>query len=298
MPRWLRWLGYGLGAVAVLLLLAVAALYAATSSDLGRTYTFPDAPVRAADDSASLARGQHLVEAIGKCQECHGDDFGGKMIADDAMFGRLAAANITTGRGGIQGYTDAEFERAIRHGVGRDGRPLVFMPAESFAVLSDADLAAIIGYLRTLAPVDREMPATRVGPIARALYLGGNFPLLPVELVDHDARPTAPAPGVTVEYGEYLATIGGCRACHGSDLAGTGEPDAPDITSSRLGAWTEADFFRALRQGRRPDGTIVDPNKMPWVRSGRMTDEEVRATWMYMRSWPRAAQPSSPASHR
>ncbi|MBA2458804.1 MAG: hypothetical protein H0V43_07615 [Gemmatimonadales bacterium] len=36
-----------------------------------------------------------------------------------------------------------------------------------------------------------------------------------------------------------------------------------------------------MRQGRRPDGTIVDPNKMPWVRSGKMTDEEMRATWMY-----------------
>lgn len=284
MPRWLRWLGYGLGAVAALLVLAIAALYAYTSTRIGRTYRVPETSVRAATDSASLARGRHLVDAITKCQECHGDDFGGKVMADSRMFGRLVASNLTTGRGGLQGYTDADFERGIRHGVGRDGRALIFMPAEAFAPLSDADLAAIIGYVRTMPPVDREVPGPRVGPIARALYLGGKFPLLPAELVDHDARPAAPEPGVTLEYGGYLATIGGCRSCHGSDLAGTGDPSAPDITPARLGGWNEADFFRAMREGRRPDGTIIAPEKMPWVRSGRMTDDEMRATWMYVSS--------------
>ncbi len=284
MPRWFRWLGYGLGAVIVLLLLAVAGVYAVTSSRIGRTYDIPDSPVRAATDSVALARGKHLVDAIGKCQECHGDDFGGKVMVDSRMFGRLAASNITSGQGGIEGYADADFERAIRHGVGRDGRPLIFMPSEAFAVLSDADLAAVIGYLRAVSPVDRQVPQPRVGPIARALYLGGNFPLLPVEIVDHEARPPAPEPGVTMAYGEYLATVGGCRSCHGSDLAGTGDPSAPDITRTRLGSWTKEDFFRALRQGRRPDGTIIDPAKMPWVRSGRMTDDEMNATWMYVSS--------------
>ena len=130
------------------------------------------------------------------------------------------------------------------------------------------------------------MPAARVGPVARALYLGGNFPLLPVTLIDH--RRTAPSrrPGVTVEYGEYLATIGGCRAATGSALAGDANPDAPDITVGRIGSWTEQDFFRSLRQGIRPDGSVIDPEKMPWVRSGQMTDEEIRAVWMYIRSLP------------
>lgn len=291
MPRWLRLVGYGLGAVLVLLVLAVAGVYATTSSHLSRTYRVPDWSGRAATDSAALARGRHLVEAIGKCRECHGDDLGGKVIADDPMFGRLAGPNLTAGKGGIPDYSDADYERAIRHGVGRGGRALVFMPAEAFAVLSDTDLAAMIGYLRTVPAVDREAPPPRVGPLARALYLGGNFPLLPVELVDRAARPEPPAPGVSVAYGEYLATAGGCRGCHGMDLAGTGDPSAPDITRARLAAWTEADFFRALREGRRPDGSVIDPAKMPWVRSGLMTDDEMKATWMYIRS----LGPSSPS---
>jgi len=287
-PRWLRWIGRAVASLVLLVVLAVAALYAITTRDIGRIYDFPDSPVRAATDSASLARGRHLVEAIAKCQECHDADMGGKLWVDEPAFGRLAGTNLTGGRGGIDDCTDADLERALRRGVGRDRRPLIFMPAEAFAALSDEDLAAIIGYLRTLAPVDREMPEPKVGPVARALYLRGNFPLLPVTMIDHQGGPSAPVAGVTAAYGEYLATIGGCRSCHGLALAGDANPDAPDITVGRIGGWTEEDFVRSLRQGKRPDGSVIDPGKMPWVRSGQMTDDEIRAVWMYLRSLPAA----------
>jgi mono/diheme cytochrome c family protein len=205
---------------------------------------------------------------------------------DEPAFGRLAGSNLTGGRGGVGAYSDADFERALRHGVGPDRRPLIFMPSEAFASLSDQDLAAILGYLRTLPPVDRELPAPKVGPVARALYLGGNLPLLPVRLIEHEASRSTPVPGVTVEYGKYLATIGGCRSCHGLALAGDANPDAPDITVGRIGGWTEEEFYRSIRQGKRPDGSVIDPEKMPWVRSGQMTDEEMQAVWTYMRSVP------------
>jgi mono/diheme cytochrome c family protein len=285
-PRWLRWTGRAAAGLVLLVVLAVAALYAVTTRDIDRTYEFPDSPVRAATDSASVVRGRHLVEAIAKCQECHAADMGGELWVDEPAFGRLAGANLTGGRGGIGDLTDADLERALRRGVGRDRRPLIFMPAEAFAALSDEDLAATIGYLRTLPPVDREMPEPKVGPVARALYLGGNFPLLPVTMINHEARRSTPVAGVTADYGEYLATIGGCRSCHGLALAGDANPDAPDITVGRIGGWTEEDFFRSLRQGKRPDGSVIDPEKMPWVRSGQMTDDEMRAVWMYMRSLP------------
>ena len=284
MPRWLRWIGFALLGLVTVLALALVVVYLVSSSHLNRTYRFPDAGVAAATDSVALARGQRLAEIIGKCPICHGADYGGQVVADNTAFGRLWAGNLTAGKGGIGDYTDADLERAIRQGVRRTGHPLVFMPAEAYGVMSDRDLAALIGYLRSLPPVDREIPAPRVGPLARTLYLIGNFPLLPVEVVDHTApRPIVEA-GVTVEYGRYLATVGGCRSCHGMALKGDANPDAPAIDRERLHAWTEADFFRALREGRRPDGTVLDPEKMPWVRSGRMTDDEIRAVWRYLRS--------------
>ena len=288
MPRWLRWTGRLLAGLVLLIVLAVVAVYVVSSLAIRRTYNFADSAVSAATDAASLAWGRHLVEAVAKCQDCHEGDLGGKMMIDDAAFARLATANLTAGRGGLAGYTDADFERAIRHGVGRDGRPLIFMPSDAYGMLTDEDLAAMLGYLRTFPPVDREHPDPGVGPVARVLYLTGKFPLLPVEITQQDAPRAPRKPGVTVEYGEYLATIGGCRSCHGQQLAGDANPDAPDITVGRLAAWKEEDFFRALREGKRPDGSVLDPSKMPWVRSGLMTDDEVRAVWTYMRSLPAA----------
>jgi cytochrome c553 len=289
LPRWLRRTGRLLFGLLLLVVVAVIAVYVASSLAIRRTYHFPDSSVRAATDSASLAWGRHLVEAVGKCQDCHDGDLGGKVMVDEPAFGRLAATNLTRGRGGIGEYTDADLERAIRHGVGRDGQPLVFMPAEAFAPMTDDDLAALIGYLGTFPPVDRQHPEPRIGPVARALYLLGNFPLLPVEMIAHDATRHPQTPSVTVEYGEYLASIGGCRSCHGQRLAGDANPDAPDITVGRLASWTEKDFFKALREGVRPDGTALDPEKMPWVRSGLMTDDEIRAVWTYLRSLPAGA---------
>jgi cytochrome c553 len=287
-PRWLRWTGRLLAGLVLLIVLALAIVYAISSLALRKTYSFPDSAVRAATDSASLAWGRHLMEAVTKCQDCHEGDLGGKMMLDDPAFARLAAANLTAGRGGISEFTDADLARAIRHGVGRDGRPLVFMPSDAYGVLTDEDLAALLGYLRTFPPVDREHPEPRIGPVARILYLTGKFPLLPVEITPHDATRTVRQPGVSVQYGQYLATIGGCRSCHGQQLAGDANPDAPDITVGRLAAWTEEDFFRALREGRRPDRSAIDPVKMPWVRSGLMTDDEIRAVWTYLRSLPAA----------
>jgi cytochrome c553 len=287
-PRWLRWTGRLLAGLLLLIVVAVATVYVVSSLAIRKTYRFPDSAVRAATDSASLAWGRHLMEAVSKCQECHDGDLGGKMMIDDPAFARLATANLTGGRGGIAEYTDADLERAIRHGVGRDGRPLIFMPSDASGALTDEDLAALLGYLRTFKPVHREHPDPRVGPVARALYLTGKFPLLPVEMTQHDTPRKSRQPGVTVQYGQYLATIGGCRSCHGQQLAGDANPDAPNITVGQLATWKEEDFFRALREGRRPDGSGIDPIKMPWVRSGLMTDDEIRAVWTYMRSLPAA----------
>ncbi len=179
MPQWLRWIGRAIAALVLLVVIVVAAVYAITTRHIRQTYEFPQSAVRAAADSVSLARGRHLVEAIGKCQQCHGADMGGELWVDEPAFARLAGSNLTGGRGGIGDWTDADLERALRHGVGADRRPLIFMPSEAFAPLTDGDLAALLGYLRTLPPVDRDLPEPKVGPVARALYLKGSFPLLP-----------------------------------------------------------------------------------------------------------------------
>ena len=95
-------------------------------------------------DAASIERGRHLVRTYSLCQECHGDKLEGEVMEDDPVFGRVVASNLTSGKGGIGGrYTDVDFVRAIRHGVGDDGKGLVIMPSNYFTKMGDNDLGAL-----------------------------------------------------------------------------------------------------------------------------------------------------------
>ena len=296
MRKWLRRLGYAAGGLVGLVVLAAITVYAASEVRIRRTYSIPGQALAIRSDPATVARGRHMAVAVGKCVDCHGPDLAGKLFFDAPPVGVLYASNLTRGRGGALGrYTDPQLERAIRSGVGADGHALKAMPAEDFHDMSDGDVAALIAYLRTLPPVNKEQPAPRVGILGRLLYLKGDLPLLPVEAIDLTRPRPDPAPGATVEYGRYLATVGGCRGCHNASVSGGHVPGTPPEfpaaqnltpdTVSGIGRWSEADFTRALRQGRRPDGTQLN-EAMPWKLAGQMTDEEIHAVWLYLRSVP------------
>ena len=292
MRKWLKRAGIGVGLVAGLVVLMVVGIYGFSSTGFRRTYEVADGVLPIPTDSASIAWGEHLAIAIGKCVECHGPDLAGvKMIEDPAM-GTLASSNLTSGKGGIGAtYTDADFVRALRHGVRPDGTPLLLMPSQEYTYMTDEDLAALIAYIRSRPPVDKEKLATKVGPVARALYLTKAMPLVPAEIIDHSitTRP-AIARGVTREYGEYLVRVG-CEGCHGKDLSGgtvngpPGTPPSRNITPAAIGSWTLEDFKRALREGTRPDGTKISP-AMPFVYTAQMTDDEIAAVWEYVKSVP------------
>lgn len=291
MKRALKWVGYVVGFLVVLLIVAVGVVYAVTSGRFGKSYPTAVEPVAVPTDSASVARGKHLVEAIGKCQACHGDNYTGTKMFDDPAFAQLTSANLTTGPGGIAGYTDADYVRAIRHGVGRDGKSLFFMPSEAFYYFNDADLGAIIAYLKTIPAAASTIPRKHsAGPIGRMVSLVAPLPLVSAQFVpQNQPRPADVPAGVTKEYGAYLAKVGGCTSCHGESLSGGNKIDnvlALNLTpGGDLGSWSEADFTKAIRQGTRPDGRILSA-AMPWPYAKNMTDEEIGAVWMYLHSLP------------
>lgn len=290
MKKVLKWVGIVLGG---LILLVVGTVYISSEVRLNRTYKIKKARLTVPADDLSIERGRHLVTAVAKCVDCHGEDLGGHVILDEPVIGTIAGPNLTRGKGGRAALlTDEDYVRAIRHGVGRDGKPLPAMPTEGWH-FDDDELGAIIAYVKSVPPVDRESNQNTFGPLLRALMLLGQVELT-AEEVDHEAvRKPSPAPGVTLEYGKHMALTGGCMGCHGPTLTGGPIPGAPpdwpaarNLTpdnASGIGSWTEEDFFNALRTGKRPDGAAIRM-PMPVQATARMTDTEIKALWLYLRS--------------
>lgn len=261
-----------------------------------RVFDIPAVNLTIPADKAALARGQHLVEVIGGCPECHAYSLKGDPIFLNApLIGQIPAANLTpheTGVGSV--YTVADWERAIRHGVGRDGRALIGVSSGALQHLSDADVAAIIAYLQTLPPGQREIPPRQLGLLARPFILISLLlpeeenDIMPALLIDHNAsHPPASEPGITVEYGRYLVLLT-CVECHKADLGGGSEPgEGMNITTGgNLGRWTEAEFIWAIKTGRTPEGNSLNVTYMPQDRLRRLTEDELKAIWLYIQSIP------------
>jgi mono/diheme cytochrome c family protein len=289
----MRFLKRALTAVTLILLVAFGAAYGFAQRELGRSYSVARNPVATPTDSATLARGEHLATAIGKCGDCHGDDFGGSVIVDDGALGRVAAPNLTRGRGGVgRTRSDADFAAAIRHGVGSEGQPLLIMPSQDYTFISEADLRALIAYLRSRPDVDRELPTRRLGPVGLALVASKKLPLAAAVIDHQQSQPDSVVPGPTAEYGRYLANVGGCTGCHNPSLSGgeivgapPGSPLAANLTPGGR-TWTLELFRTTLRTGQRPGGGDALNDFMPIRYTKLMTDEEIEAVWRYVVSVP------------
>lgn len=294
MNKWLKRFGIAFGGIVALVVLALLVVFGLSERRIRKQYDVQPAPLSVRTDAATVAEGKRLASIRG-CTDCHTESLGGKVFIDAMPVFRLVASNLTRGKGGIGAtYRDVDFVRAIRHGVKPNGRPVLFMPSHEFNPMTDEDVGALIAYIRSVPAVDSEFPRNSVGPVGRALFLAGQIPLLPAELIDHAAERERPVPkGPTAEYGAYLAT--GCAGCHGPGYSGGKIPGAPpeipevaNITpdsATGIGTWTEADFVRALREGRRPNGDTLN-SFMPWRATRQMTDEEIRALWLFLRSQP------------
>ena len=293
MRRILKYLLYTLGVLVMLVLLGAGGIFLTTNRALAAKQPLPAHGFEAPSDAASIARGEHLVRALVKCVDCHGEDLGGALMVDDPAIGTLWAPNLTRGKGGLPGdHSDVAYERAIRHGLRMDGGRLLVMPSEEYQRVSDEDLGAVIAYVKSVAPVDREIPLPRLGPLARVLYVAGQFPLFGYDKVTH-AEEVVPsvAADTTVAYGKYIGDIG-CAGCHGAGYGGGKIPGTPpewpataNLTPSGIGHYTYDGFVNALRTGKRPDGSAINP-MMPIQTTKLMTDVELKATWNYLRSLP------------
>lgn len=265
---------------------------------------------------ARLERGRYLVTAVSGCFVCHGElDWqtpGFPVQAGTEGSGRVwnreglpfvTAPNITPdSETGAGAWTDDMLARAIREGIGHDGRTLFpLMPYAQYRLMSDEDLASIVVYLRTLPPVKRALPQTTVPfPVNRLIQA------LPQPVTAHISDPDRRN---AVAYGDYLTRLGACRDCHtpvdaqnqpiaalefsgGFVLTGPyGQVASRNLTPSPSGIpYYDADLFiEAMRTGRVKARTIHDA--MPWLVYGRQTDEDLRAIFAFL-------QTVKPVTHR
>lgn len=294
MKSFFRWFGIGLGILAGMVGLAAIGVYVASEARLNQTYTIATESVPLPSDAEALERGEHLVKVVGACVACHGENLGGDLVFDAPIIGTVYAPNLTTGTGGRGAmFTDADWVRAIRHGVRADGRAAWVMPSNAYYHFSEADLGAIIAYIKRQPAVNNETPAPRIGPVGRMLMVLGQLNIFAAERIDHTGpRPAAPAEGVTVEYGQYLVQSIGCNDCHGVDLSGGAvpgsapeDPPAPNLTpGGELAGWTEADFVTLLRRLTTPTGRKLTGDMPPEY--GDLTNDEISAIWLYLQSLP------------
>jgi mono/diheme cytochrome c family protein len=275
----LKWAGIVVGALVVILLIGGFVASRVGAANIAEVHDVPVATLTIPTDSAALARGAHLAGIYG-CQDCHGADLSGQVMADEGP-ARIVASNLTPA--GIGGeYEPEDWDRAIRHGVGIDGTALFVMPSGAYHSVSDTEAADLIAYLEALPPVENDLPPMEYTLLGRLLAAG---PLDLSKGVYPDPTPTSsPAPGATVEYGEYLAR-GMCAYCHGEGLVGKeadqpGAPPAPNLVAS--GQWTPEEFHQALTTGITPTGHEMNPEFMPWTATAKMTHDEREGLRLYL----------------
>lgn len=309
-----------LGIIVLLAVVSCGGYVGYVSATWDKDYSAVEKPaLKASSDPEVIKRGEYIAHSVAHCSICHvpHDVTVARKLGEHppmvggyewkmGPMGTLYSRNITPDPAtGIGNWTDEELARAIRSGVGRDGKALVFM---SMAVpeLSDEDLLAVISYLRSTPPVVRQNKPHDLGLMLKwlATKVGPDFRknnIKPAKYVPQSEEPT-------VARGEYLARgPASCVSCHtgfdmmemkvvGPDFAGNdqAEPDpenegmefvmpnlTPDPETGHMAKWDEDQFVSRFRAGR-----VVASSKMPWEAYREMTDADLRSLYRFFKTLP------------
>lgn len=244
------------------------------------------------------------VFAAGDCAVCHTAEGGLLNAGGRAMetpFGTVYSTNLTPDpETGLGNWSFAAFERAMRHGISRDGKNLYpAFPYTAFARIDDRDMYALYAYLQTLPPVQQETPRTAMlAPVnLRAVNAAWN-------IMFHDPKPLEndPAQSEAWNRGRYLVEgAGHCSACHsprnlmGAEKTGASAYAgafidgwwAPALAGTAAGerGWTEKNLFTYLRTGHAPGIASASGPMGEVVHSLQdVGDADVRAMATYLAS--------------
>jgi mono/diheme cytochrome c family protein len=295
---------------ALLVAFVAGAAFTAIEVRSRRTFVAPYPSITATADPRTVEQGRYLVYGAAACAHCHVPRDQWNVLDKREIplsgnhvfrlpFGEVYAPNLTPDpETGIGRRTDGELARILRYGVRADGRAA--FPLMAYHEMSDEDLTAIVSFLRAQPPVRLAVPGHRL------TLLGKTLMAFAIEPVGPSSTPPAASPrGPSVERGEYLATrVSSCVECHtnrdprngqfvgprfgGGQLMDLADPTKiavpPNLTphpTSTIGVWSEDVFVGRFRIGETLVGT-----PMPWGAYARMTDDDLRSIYRYLRTLP------------
>ena len=279
MAKALRWAAYTFASVFGLILIAVAAVWLVSSAKLNaRAEGKPEHLVQ--PSAAQRSDIEREARTLG-CFSCHGEGLRGNKMFDEPIIGTVWAPNLTLVAAQA---TDQQLARAIRQGIGVDGRSLFVMPSEAFQHLPDQEVSALIALIRSLPRTGTLTPKNSFGPMGRLGVVMGKFKTAPQLVSEYAVQEPVPV-GAEFEGGRQLA-ITRCSACHAADLTGKevkpGET-SPDLTIA--GAYDLVAFKKLMRSGVPAGGQKI-PMMGPTARSdlSHMTDPEIEAVFAYLQA--------------
>ena len=284
MATLLRWLGYAAAAVVLLALLAAAWIWFASERALGGTHQ-GIAERLAQPSAAQRADADRQLKILG-CYSCHGPGLRGQLMFSEPKVADVYAPNLTLTAAKAD---DQRLARAIRQGIGVDGRPLFIMPSAQYSRLTDAEVAALIAGMRALPVGGEQTPAIALGPLGRVGVVTGKLPPQPEQVARYKASMPADL-GPQFAAGRKLAMTA-CAECHGPSFNG-GEPKpgtkAPDLIVA--GAYDLPEFRRLMRtglaSGNRKLGLMAEVSRDDFT---HFTDSEIDAIHAYLAERARRA---------
>ncbi|VVQ34918.1 Gluconate 2-dehydrogenase cytochrome c subunit [Pseudomonas fluorescens] len=264
-------------------------------------------------DQNLIKQGEYLARA-GDCVACHtakdGKPFAGGLPMETPI-GTIYSTNITPDKTGLGNYSFEDFDKAVRHGVVKNGSTLYpAMPYPSYASVNETDMKALYAYfMHGVAPVAQENQASDIPwPLSMRWPLTGWRWMFAPAVADYKAAPDEDA---VVSRGAYLVEgLGHCGACHtpraltmqekvlnageGSTFLSGSAPLEGWIAKSLrgdhkdgLGSWSEEQLVQFLKTGRSDRSAVFGGMSDVVTHSMQyMTDNDLTAIARYLKSLP------------
>lgn len=263
-----------------------------------------------ADQADRIMRGQYQA-VLGDCMACHtrpgGAPFAGGLPLE-TPFGALVPPNITPDpETGIGQWSEADFTRMMRTGIGHGGRRLYpAMPYPAYSLMTERDIADLWAYLATVEPVANRVVANQL-PFPFNIRLSMLF----WNLLNFAPQPFRPDPAQSAEWNRGAYLVQGpahCGSCHtpktmlgaddtsqalrGASLQGWFAPDITGDAQTGIGGWSQEELVTYLRTGVNAHSVASGPMREAVENStSRMNDADLRAIAVYLRSLRPAASP-------